>query len=79
MSNYAATRRSPATKAKAIKKGRKLNEPHDEFGKRLRAGYDTVQLREVWPVLGIAVSVAGLLVWLGWQVTRRDAPDSRRR
>ena len=79
MSNYAASRRSPATRAKAIKKGRKPNEPHDEFGERLRAGYDTDQLREVWPVLGIAVGMAGLLVWLGWQVTRREAPDSRKR
>ena len=34
---------------------------------------------QAWPMLAIGITVAGLLTWLGWAVTRPDVKARARR
>lgn len=29
-------------------------------------------LKESWPILAVGLTIAGLLAWMGWEVTRPD-------
>ena len=35
--------------------------------------------KQAWPILAIGMTIAGLLTWLGWTVTRPEAMPRDRR
>ncbi len=36
-------------------------------------------LKEPWPILAVGVGLAGLLAWIGWEVTRPEKAGAERR